>query len=420
MPLDLDEIFSYRTVRLAEIRDYRIGIPYYIIVVIICIDIFVVDLIINGGYLARETAITGSVRLTIQEPTGLYRKSTLDLPYCLDDCFPPDDCSGDYEQAQIQCPAIFSNAAFAKYPALEGQGAAFITTRVDSITEELPRHCLPTASDASQSATNSLKASTRRDCYGWQQVANRSFYVSQIEDYLIKVDHAMLAPTIRETKSGYDMTSGAMLSPDEEGLSSDDPDAIDPCWDFEHAQYWKGVPQDRRPNPLPPCPTADQFDGESTDISGDWSVAIGANGADDVFSVSALLRAAGVKSLSDPAVGHFAHSHQVRHAGIVLLLRIHYDNTWCVPLPRSRRLALSAYHLSCVAQGDQMVDLSGHHEISVRRMIANTELIYLSHSNNLIIADKIPGLSSSGWRPQLPLPGSKCSRQWVRSLRACR
>jgi hypothetical protein len=365
MPLDLDEIFSYRTVRLAEIRDYRIGIPYYIIVVFICIDIFLVDLIINGGYLVRETAITGSVRLTIQEPTGQYRKSTTDLSYCLDDCFPPDDCSGDYEQNQIQCPAIFSNAAFAKYPALEGQGAAFITTRVDSITEELPRHCLPTASDGSQSATNSLKASTGLDCYGWEQIANRSFYVSQIEDYLIKVDHAMLAPTIRETKSGYNMAGGAMLTPDEEGLSSDDPDSIDPCWDFEPAQYWEGVPQDRRPNPLPGCPTSDQFDGESTDISGDWSVAIGANGADDVFSVSALLRAAGVKSLSDPAVGHFTHSHQVRHAGIVLLLRIHYDNTWSVPLLPTI-LVLSAYHLlGCAVQGDQMADISRYHKIPV-------------------------------------------------------
>ena len=331
MPLDLDEIFAYRTVRLAEIRDYRIGIPYYIIVVIICIDIFVVELIMNGGYLARETAITGSVRLTIQEPTGQYRKSTLDLPYCLDDCFPPDDCSGDYEQAQIQCPAVFSNAVFAKYPALEGQSAAFITTRVDSITEQLPRHCLPTANDATQSATNSLKASTRPDCYGWSQIANRSFYVSQIEDYLVKVDHAMLAPTIRETKSGYDMASGAMLTSDEMELTEDEPKSIDPCWDFEAAQYWAGVPQERRPESLPGCPTSDNFDGEGTAISGDWSVAIGANGADDVFPVSALLRAAGVSSLSETAAGHRTKSHPVRHVGIVLLLRIHYDNTWCDP-----------------------------------------------------------------------------------------
>lgn len=332
MPLDLDEIFSYRTVRLAEIRDYRIGIPYYIIVVIICVDIFVVDLIMNGGYLARETAITGSVRLTIQEPTGRYRKSTLDLRYCLDDCFPPDDCSGDYDQAQVQCPALFSNAAFAKYPALEGQGAAFITTRVDSITEELPRHCLANANDATVSSTNALNASTRVDCYEWHQIANRSFYISQIEDYLIKVDHAMLAPTIRETKSGYDMASGAMLSLDEEELAEDDPQSVDPCWDFEPGQYWAEVPQERRPDPLPGCPTLDQFDGDSSDISGDWSVAIGANGADDVFPVSALLRAAGVNSLSDPALGHLTHPHTVRHAGIVLLLRIHYDNTWCVYL----------------------------------------------------------------------------------------
>ena len=282
----------------------------------------------KGGYLARETAITGSVRLTIQEPTGAYRKSTLDLPYCLDDCLPPMDCSGDYEQPQVQCPAIFSNRVFAKFPALEGQGAAFITTRVDSITEELPRHCLPTASDASASSTNQLKASTRTDCYSWEMTANSSFYISQVEDYLVKIDHAMLAPTIRATKSGYDMVSGALLAKEEDGLASDDPSSIDPCEDFLPEHYWAGVPQERRPDPLPGCPTSDGgFDGDSSALSGDWSVAIGANGADDVFPVSALLRAAGVK-ISDVATGHLDGTFSVRHAGIVLLLRIHYDNTW--------------------------------------------------------------------------------------------
>ena len=364
MPLDLDEVFAYRTVRLAEIRDYRVGIPYYLIVAIISIDIFVVQvcslsaskprmsashppptgilrglrkpvlaltpacsqLVMNGGYLAKETSITGSVRVSVQDPFGQYRKSTLDLPYCLDDCYPPDDCSGDFYQAQVQCPAIFSNKAFAKFPPLEGQGAAFITTRVDAITDELPRHCLPSASDGSQAATNQLKASTRADCYAWAQVGNRSFYVSQIEDYLIKVDHAMLAPTIRETKSGYDMASGAMLSYEEEDLTSSDPVTIDPCLDFAPEQYWAGVPTERRPSPLPGCPTTDAgFDGGDM---GDWSVAVGANGADDVFPVSALLRAAGVK-LSDTASAHTPETAlSVRHGGVVLLLRIHYDNTW--------------------------------------------------------------------------------------------
>ena len=70
-----------------------------------------------------------------------------------------------------------------------------------------------------------------------------------------------------------------------------------------------------------------RFDGDSSALSGDWSVAIGANGADDVFPVSALLRAAGVK-ISDVATGHLDGTFSVRHAGIVLLLRIHYDNTW--------------------------------------------------------------------------------------------
>lgn len=49
MVLDLDEMFSYRTVRLAEIRDYRIGIPYYILVLCISVDIFVVQVRRSGA-----------------------------------------------------------------------------------------------------------------------------------------------------------------------------------------------------------------------------------------------------------------------------------------------------------------------------------------------------------------------------------
>ena len=97
MPIDLDECFSYQTVQLVKIRDMRLGIPHLLFTVVILIYVFLgelhrtghrlsitttcilsrvltyarpvhligrllhaVQLIYNGGYLQRETAITGS------------------------------------------------------------------------------------------------------------------------------------------------------------------------------------------------------------------------------------------------------------------------------------------------------------------------------------------------------------------------
>jgi hypothetical protein len=240
MPWDLDEIFSYETVRLVKIKDYRLGIPHLLITIGIVLEIFVHQLIIDGGYLAKETAITGTVRLTLQGPgtraptSGLHRntiqrKNNRDLSYCLDDCDSPiGDCSGDFDQEQLMCPAMYSNAAFVKYPALEGGGAAFFTTRVDSVTEQLDPSCHPTATTGF-ATTGSLLASTQPGCYQWNQTANASWYISQLEDFLVKIDHSMLAPHLLETKSSYGMQQGALLAFGEHEVGADDPDTIDPC-----------------------------------------------------------------------------------------------------------------------------------------------------------------------------------------------
>ena len=48
---DLDDFFSYDTVRYVRVKDYRLGIPNMIITVGIVIKIFIITLIMGGGYL---------------------------------------------------------------------------------------------------------------------------------------------------------------------------------------------------------------------------------------------------------------------------------------------------------------------------------------------------------------------------------
>jgi hypothetical protein len=48
---ELDDFFSYDTVRYVRVKDYRLGIPNMIITVGIVIKIFIITLIMGGGYL---------------------------------------------------------------------------------------------------------------------------------------------------------------------------------------------------------------------------------------------------------------------------------------------------------------------------------------------------------------------------------
>ena len=64
-----------------------------------------------------------------------------------------------------------------------------------------------------------------------------------------------------------------------------------------------------------------------------WTVSsqsIGENGHDDTMFVGTLLKAAGVDNGLETSMREHSRKHDwtLRHGGVVLMLRIHYDNTW--------------------------------------------------------------------------------------------
>ena len=69
------------------------------------------------------------------------------------------------------------------------------------------------------------------------------FVAEQIEDYLVKIDHSMLAPKAAEARTGYQMAAGQLLAHTTTDLKDTDPDLIDPCDDFE--------PKSSCPKPAP-------------------------------------------------------------------------------------------------------------------------------------------------------------------------
>lgn len=278
----------------------------------------------------KDTSIHGSVRITLQAPEEqitcatppcgrgkVPRKIMTDLDYCLNSCSDPGagDCTGDYNQDVLLCPAVYSNAAFVQYPSLEGQGAVFLTTRVDSVNQRVgPPDNTKCQQDPSSAGSNpsdlAIRRSSDKSCSDWHTVSNQSWYISQIEDYLVKIDHSMLATNVALTRTGYQMDDGEMLAHTDEdgdlqGVRDDDPVLVDPCDDFE---------------PKSSCPTPEK-------AGTAWGVNVGDKLATDVVKVKTLLRAAGLSPNALDERGASDH-RRLRHRGIVLMLNIDYDNTY--------------------------------------------------------------------------------------------
>jgi len=301
MAFELDELLSYDTYRVVRIKDYRLGLPYYLLLFATFMYIVFGQLIAGSMYLAMETAISGSVRLSMRAPawnSPIWKSNVAQLPYCQNTC--NGDCTGNINQKLLSCPSTYANAESAVYPAPDSNGI-FITTRVDEEVQKLPPQCA-NVDQASQAYGN--------QCRKWVVTKNSSYYIAQVEDYLVKVDHSMLAPDKRGTRVGFDMADGCLLKNSVERLQNSKSmcleGSIDPCADYTK-NGWT-------------CPTA----------AGPWSVAVGANKRDDVMMLRTLLAAAGISSLDaiHGARPTATNDMTYRRGGMVLLLQIHYDNTW--------------------------------------------------------------------------------------------
>ena len=336
----------------------------------------------------RDTSIHGSVRITLQAPEEqvpcvqepcekgkVPRKVATDLDYCLNSCSQDGagDCTGDLDQDLLLCPAVYSNAAFVQYPSLEGQGAVFLTTRVDSMEQRVGppgdnSNCQrPDASGTQNPSDWTIRRSTDKACLDWHSIATQSWYISQIEDYLVKIDHSMLASKVALTRTGYQMDEGEMLAHvnedgDVQGVKDPDPVLIDPCDDFE---------------PRSSCPTPA--------VAGMWGVNVGDKAHTDVVKVKTLLRAAGLSAnaLDEPGASAGSDKRRLRHRGIVLMLNIDYDNTysrvWGFMYPDTDKYR---YRYSVINVPDEGYEVTELHKYD---QLEGTRTIFLRHGIRIVL-----------------------------------
>lgn len=305
----------------------------------------------------------------------MKRKLATDLDYCLNSCADDGagDCTGDMDQDRLICPAVYSNGAFVQYPSLEGQGAVFLTTRVDAVEQRVGppgtticQQAMEGSGHADSLSESAILRSTNSACLDWHNNNNRSWYISQIEDYLVKIDHSMLAAHVALTRTGYQMDHGEMLAHtnddgDVQGVKDADPKIIKPCDDFESS-----------------CPTPD--------TAGKWGVNVGNKDFTDVVKVKTLLRASGLTpdALDEKSNSGEAGEKQqrLRHSGIVLMLNIDYDNTYENVWGLYPDTDKYRYRYSVINVPDEGYHVTELHETDPR---AGTRTIYYRHGIRIVL-----------------------------------
>jgi hypothetical protein len=273
---NINNLLGYSTTRIVKIRDWRLGLTYYVSLLAIFVYVVVYSVIIEQRYRQRAIDVVGSTRLQLRVPDLVYSSQPAQTVFCA-----PANTSSNHQTGKLplstadvpipQFPCRYYDQYDATDPGLE-PGAMLVTTRITETASNLPNGCSKQPIPQCQYVSANV---------------SDTYYIGDVEMMTLLVDHTFSSVSLKVSRSGLNM-QGVML--DQNG------NAVNPCADY--AAFPNG------------CPSY---------------VGIGqANGTiPDIFPLKTLLRAAGVSSLDDQA-GSLAETH--RQAGIVLVVSISYSN----------------------------------------------------------------------------------------------
>ena len=188
---DLDDIFAYSTLRVARVRDRRLGILHYTLQLLIFAYIVGYNLVYERAFLEFDEPI-GSARLQLLQPSAEYRVAAPDeLAYC-----GADAPSGLY-------PCMFADEGYALGYM---HGANFLATTRITLSEQTVE---PAAACALLEEPGCAFAGV-----------DVTYYVAQLENFTLLIDHAMDVPAFGLSVTGSSL-NGKLIGQDGE--------TIDPC-----------------------------------------------------------------------------------------------------------------------------------------------------------------------------------------------
>jgi hypothetical protein len=196
---------DYETPRVARVPSKPLALANTCIVAFV-VMFYLVYMFNSQKYLALESP-DGTARLRLQAPTlepGCVPGSRAEggrgcpgfvdaeqLPYC-DSGTPepgqiPNIAKNYTGDAALTRPCQFRDEFFAWYPQVE-HNALFATTRVTEKQQRVPAGC----------ATSGGRK--EKHCVDWATESSDVFYVSQLEDFTLLIDHSFIAPLAKVKK----------------------------------------------------------------------------------------------------------------------------------------------------------------------------------------------------------------------------
>lgn len=266
--LDLDDVLAYRTPRVVEIRDRRLGLLKYLMYIGIFVYIVVYNVLLSKGYMSVG-GVEGVVRNKVMEPPPISRVPPSAFPYCNQSLssVPPDDVSSS---GQRQCR--YRDEFFAVFPPLEPQ-AIFVTTYVEQTEQFQPSGCIPPLTEHCQT----LRTGKREN-----------FFVAGIENFTINFSHGFYSELLGLTKSS--------------------------------AELWGRI-VDPSGREMPVCVSSPSFP-----CSNFPYLVFGVGGQVDNITLNTLLLAAGIDL--DEVNPSNTRQKTYRESGVVLLVTLSYSNAF--------------------------------------------------------------------------------------------
>lgn len=267
---DIDDLFSYSTVKIVSIKDRRLGLLHYFFVLLILAYVVGWTLVYQKRYLLLERPI-GTVRLSLLEPVDWWnRPQPSALPYCA--AAAASEAEANNFTAH-KLPCRYWDAVQTLYPAVEAS-SMFVSTRVTMVSQTLVNAANPSAGGCDE------RMATPNCVY--DNGTSETFFVAQPEDFTVMVDHSAFAPLVGVQVEATDL-AGRLLNSTGGRINV----------------------------------TAPEF--------------VGKRGFADILRIGTLLRAAGVDDLD--AETDFrsrkpnATAESFRYAGLQLLVFVTYSNT---------------------------------------------------------------------------------------------
>lgn len=290
--VDVDDLFPYTTTKMVKIRDARLGLLSYLLMLAIFVYIVVIQLIAKGGYLIRIPA-TSTVRLTLQQPTINEKGKTCNPndPDCDDNFTPLDKLNYCWREGHTQ--QVTPQGSFPTLNCTYLDGGEVSVTNGNSImmatsVHQYKQHRNNTCEDGAYSCKKI-----------WDIGKEEEIYVVDPERFTLLIDHTLAAKfnvDPANMKGLLHVGAGKGNKRDLQNQLCDQDGAVD--------AVWGGSPTKTAPCYVPPHKAAGKV-------------------GKDFFSIGDLLKSQGV-SLDDRSDA--SPDNTTRLGGLIFNLNIEYSN----------------------------------------------------------------------------------------------